>query len=180
MVAPIKPQKQQANGKDSWGFAPAIADMAAPTDTELNAVSGLNFTCFLLADQDGVASTSERVTLARLLCETGTQEALGQQTWSLTDLQIVFDPQADAAADGKKAFEQFRTAGSGYLWRRQNVAFDPDDGDVAADQYVDVFRVEWHQATPGKSNTDASGIYTAMVPVGLLGQEFNVAVVAGA
>lgn len=177
MAAPIKPQKVQANGKDSWGFAPAVDNINAPTDAELNAISGLNFTCFLLAEQEGVTSESERVTLARLLCETSTQQALGQQTWSLADLQIVFDPQAASDSNGKKAFEKFRAAGSGYLWRRQGVV-SVTDADVTAGQFVDVFKVDWHAATPGKSATDASGIYTATVPLGLLDQAFNVAVVS--
>ena len=42
MAAPTKPQKVTANGKDSWFFAPAVANMATPTATEINAVTGLN------------------------------------------------------------------------------------------------------------------------------------------
>src|SRR5690606_34046149 len=102
MAAPLKPQKVTANGKDSWFWVPAIADTAAPTAAEINAASGVNITCFLLAEQDGVTGTAEKVALARLLCETSTTEALGDQTWSLADLQGVFDPQAAAGSTGKK------------------------------------------------------------------------------
>lgn len=178
MAAPIKPQKVTANGKDSWFFAPAIADMTAPTAVEINAATGLNISCFLLAEQEGVTSNAERVQLARLLCETSTSEALGEQTWSLADLQGVFDPQGATGSDGKKAWEALKDGiADGYLIRRQGVKALDDNSEATAGQFVDVFHVETGKATPGKSSNDASGIYTFTAPVGLLGQEFNVAVV---
>ena len=181
MAAPLKPQKVTANGKDSWFWVPAIADMAAPTVAEINAASGVNITCFLLAEQDGVTGTAEKVALARLLCETSTTEALGDQTWSLADLQGVFDPQAAAGSTGKKAWEEFQDAiNPGYLVRRQGVIADSDSAEAATGQFVDVFQVEVAKATPGKSSTDASGIYTFTAPVALVSTpEFNVPV-AGA
>lgn len=174
MPAPVKPQKTTANGKDSWFAAPVIANMEAPTAIEGNAVSGLNFTCFLLAEQEGVTGTTEKVTLARLLCETSTTEGLGEQTWSLADIQGVFDPQAAAGSTGKLAWEFFKDGWEGYFLRRQAVI--ADTGDLVAGQFVDVFKVEVGKATPGKNATDASGIYTFSASVALLDQEFNVEV----
>lgn len=179
MAAPVKPQKVTANGKDTWWFAPAVADMTAPTAAEINAVSGLNITCFLLAEQDGVTGTAEKVRLARLLCETSTTEGLGERSWSLADLMGVFDPQAAEGDDSKKAFELFRESQSGYLIRRQGVVSGAD-ADVTAGQFVDVFKVEVAEATPGKTSTGTDGIYSFMAPVALLDKEFNVAVAAGA
>lgn len=178
MAAPIKPQKVTANGKDSWFAAPAIADMTAPTVTEGNAASGINFSCFLLAEQEGVTSTVEKIRLARLLCETSTTEGLGEQSWSLADIQGVFDPQAAADSDGKKAFEFFRDPWSGFFLRRQAVI--ATTGDLVADQFVDVFKVSTSKATPGKTANDASGIYSFTAGVALEAVEFNVEVVAGA
>lgn len=179
MAAPVKPQKVTANGKDTWWFAPAVADMTAPTAAEINAVSGLNITCFLLAEQDGVTGTAEKVRLARLLCETSTTEGLGERSWSLADLMGVFDPQAASGDDSKKAFELFRESQAGYLIRRQGVVSGAD-ADVTAGQFVDVFKVEVAEATPGKTSTGTDGIYSFMAPVALLDKEFNVAVAAGA
>jgi hypothetical protein len=180
MAAPTKPQKVTANGKDSWFWVPAIADMTAPTTTEINAVSGVNISCYLLAEQDGVTGTAEKVRLARLLCETSTTEGLGERTWSLADLMGVFDPQAAANSDGKKAWELFKDGASGYLVRRQGVVSDSDSSEAATGQFVDVFQVEVAEATPGKTSTGSDGIYSFMAPVALLDKEFNVAVVAGA
>lgn len=177
MASPLKPQKVTANGKDSWYLVPAIANIAAPTAAEINAISGLNISCFLLAEQEGVTGSAEKVRLARLLCETTTTEGLGEQTWSLADLQGVFDPQGASGSDGKKVWELVKDGFDGYLVRRQGVVAK-DNAAVVAGQFVDVFEVETGIATPGKSATDASGIYTFMAPVALLDQEFNVAVAA--
>lgn len=178
MVAPIKPQKVQSNGKDSWWFALAVADMDVPTDLEINAVSGLNISCFLLAEQDGVTSTTEKVRLARLLCETTTTEGLGEQTFTLAPIMGVFDPQAADGTDGKKAWDLFKAGASGYLIRRQGVKADVDSA-VEVGQFVDVFKVDVSEATPGKNSTGSDGIYTFMADVALIEKSFNVAVVAG-
>lgn len=179
MVAPSKPQKVQANGKDSWFWVPAIADMSEPTTTEINAVSGVNISCYLLAEQEGVTSNVEKVRLARLLCETSTTEGLGEQTWSLADITGVFDPQAAAGSTGKKAWEQFQDpVNPGYLVRRQGVVAYSDTPEAADGQFVDVFKVEVSKATPGKTANDASGIYSFMAGVALLDQQFNVEVTA--
>lgn len=177
MAAPTKPQKVTANGKDSWWLVPAIANVGAPVITEVNALSGLNITCYLLAEQEGVSGSAEKVRLARLLCETTTTEGLGEQTWSLADIQGVFDPQGAANSDGKKVWALLKDGFEGFLVRRQGVVA-LDDGAVTAGQFVDVFKVETGIATPGKTANDASGIYSFTAPVALLDQEFNVPVVS--
>lgn len=178
MAAPIKPQKVTANGKDTWWLVPTIADITAPTDAEINAALGLNVTCFLLAEQEGVTGTTEKVALARLLCETSTTEGLGDTTFSMADMQIVFDPQAASGSDGKKAWELIQDGFTGYAVRRQGVK-SGDDADVTDGQFVDVVPIETGIAIPGKSSTDAAGIYTATTAVAITGTpEFNVAVVA--
>lgn len=177
MVAPSKPQKVQANGKDSWFWVPAIADMTEPTIVEINV--GTNVSCYLLAEQEGVTSNVEKVRLARLLCETSTTEGLGEQTWSLADITGVFDPQAAAASVGKKAWELFQDpTNAGYLVRRQGVVAYSDAPEATAGQFFDVFKVEVSKATPGKTANDASGIYSFTAGVALLDQQFNVAAVA--
>lgn len=176
MAAPTKPQKVTANGKDSWWFVPAIASPAAPTAVEINAVGGINISCYLLAEQEGVTSNAEKVRLARLLCETTTTEGLGEQTWSLADLQAVFDPQGASGSDGKKAWEQLKDGATGFLVRRQGVVA-LTDGSATTGQFVDVFPVTTGKGTPGKSANDAAGIYTFIAPVALTDTPtFNVAV----
>lgn len=179
MAAPIKPQKKTANGKDTWWLVPTVADLDAPTATEVNSATGLNITCFLLAEQEGVTSTTEKVALARLLCETTTTEGIGETTWSLSDIQGVFDPQAASGSDGKKAWELVKDGFTGVAIRRQGVV-SVTDADVTAGQFVDAIPVEFGPATPGKSSTGTDGIYTFTASAAITGTpSFNVAVVAG-
>lgn len=179
MAAPVKPKKTTANGKDSWWLVPAIASMTAPKKTEIDAAGGLNISCFLLAEQEGITSTTEKVTLARLLCETTTTEGIGDTTFSMSDVQGVFDPQAAAGSDGKKFWELVKDGFTGYAVRRQGVKANVEST-VTVGEFVDVMPIEMGPATPTKSATDASGIYTFTAAVAVTGTpEFNVAVVAG-
>lgn len=179
MAAPIKPQKKTANGKDTWWLVPAVADLNAPTTTEVNVLTGLNVTCFLLAEQEGVTGTTEKVTLARLLCETSTTEGLGDTTFSMADVQIVFDPQAAAGSDGKKAWDLLSDGFEGVAIRRQGIRAI-DDAAVVAGQFVDSVPVAIAPVIPGKSSSGADGIYTASASVAITDTPaFNKAVVAG-
>jgi hypothetical protein len=179
MAAPIKPQRVTSNKKDTWWAVPTIADTSNPTDDEINAVLGLNITCFLLAEQEGMTPNTSKVQLARLLCEESTPEAIDSTTWSMSDLVGVFAPQAAADADGKKAWALFKDGFTGYLVRRQGVVNDTD-ADVTAGQFVDVVPVETGPATPGKTANDASGIYSFTATVAVTGTPaFNVEVDGG-
>lgn len=180
MAAPIKPAKKASLGRDSYWLVPAIADLSAPTATEVNAATGINITCFLLNDQEGLTGTTERVTLPMLLCETSTSEGIGTTTFSMADLRIVLDPQADSSHNDKKAFEKIRDGYTGFVVRRQNVDA-LSDGAVATGQFVDAAPIQIGLAIPGKSSNDASGIYTATAAVAVTGTPaLNVEVVAGA
>lgn len=176
MAAPIKPQKKTANGKDSWWAVPTVADLDAPTALEVNAALGLNITCFLLAEQEGITGNTSKIALARLLCETSTTEGIDTTTWSMADLVGVFDPQAAGAADGKKAWALFKGGFTGYFVRRQGVVSDVD-ADVTVGEFVDVVPVETGPATPGKTANDASGIYSFTATVAVTDTpSFNVVV----
>lgn len=180
MAAPTKPQLVTANGKDSWFFVPAIADTSAPTAAEINSGTGLNISCYLFAEFEGVTASTGKVTLPRLLCETAQYEANDVTTFTSTDLDFAFSPQAAAASDGKKAWDKFKEGGlSGYLVRRQGVVADSATSEAVAAQFVDVVPVDIGKAIPGKTGTDASGVYRATAPVAITGEpEWNVAVAA--
>jgi hypothetical protein len=180
MAAPTKPQLVTANGKDSWFFVPAVGDKSAPTVAEVNAATGLNISCFLWSDFEGVTASTGKVTLPRLLCEVNTYEANDVTSFTISDLDFAFAPQATSGADGKKAWEKFQAGGlSGFLIRRQGITADSDAPEAVAGQFVDVMPVDIGKAVPGKTSTDASGVYRATAPVAITGEpEFNVAVAA--
>lgn len=177
MADPIKPQKRASFGMDSWGYAPLVADIEVPKLTELEAVTGLNISCFLFNDQEGLTATTEKSSLPLLLCETEGYEDMGATTYSMSDLSSAFDPQAPAGSDGKKSWETLGDYIAGYLWRRQGVrSTEP----LAVGQFVDVVPVRLGKKVPGKTAMDASGAYRFTQPVAITGSPaFNVPVVAG-
>lgn len=179
MVSPTKPRKVQANGKDSWWLVPAIANETAPSITEINAATGINVSCTLLASYEGVTGSTGKVTLERFLCETEQFEANDVTTYTMSDVVGGFDPQAAEASDDKVAFEFLRDGFVGFAVRRQGVTSDTASPDAIVGEFFDVVPVDIARAIPGKSNTDASGIYTFSAAVAVTGKpEFNVAAVA--
>lgn len=177
MVAPIKPQLVTSNGKDTFWFVPAVADKTAPTALEVNAVTGLNISCYLWADFEGPTGSTGKVTLPRLLCELTQYEANDVTTYSLSDISFAFAPQAAAASDGKKAWEKFESGVDGFLIRRQGIRSDADVA-VTAAQFVDVIPVSIAEAFPGKTSTGADGVYMGTAAASITGKpEWNVAVV---
>lgn len=180
MVAPTKPQLVVANGKDSWFWIPAVASKTAPTVAEVNSGTGLNISCYLFADFEGVTTSTGKVTLPRLLCETAQYEANDVTTVSMTDLDFAFNPQGAANSDGKKAWDKFKAGGlNGFLVRRQGVVADQASPEATAGQFVDIIPVEIGEAAPGKTSTGADGVYRATAPVAVTGKPaWNVAVVA--
>jgi hypothetical protein len=175
MAAPIKPALSLAYGRESWGFAPAVANPGAPALTELNAAAGLNLSCMLFGEQEGATADTEKVTLPRLLCETQQFQANGSTTWTMADLQVSFDPQAAASASGKKAWTTLLNGTSGYLWRRQGIDATTD---LVTGQFVDLFPVSIGQRVPGKTGTGADGVFSSTHPISITGAPtLNVAVV---
>jgi hypothetical protein len=175
MVA-IKPANVLAQGADSWGFAPAVADILVPKVSELDAITGLNLSCILFAEQEGLTGTTEKVTLPLRMCETVGFEANGVTTYAMSDLVAAYEPQAAAGSDGKKAWETLTDGIIGYLWQRQGV---PSNDDLEVGQFVHVVPVQLGTKVPGKTSTGADGVYTFTQPVSITAApSFSVPLVA--
>lgn len=176
MVAPVKPRKVTARGKDSWWLVPTIANIANPTILEINAATGINISCAVLAEGDSLTRTTNKVTLPAYLCETDQYEGLDNATWSMGDVVGGFDPQAEAESDDKKAFEFLRDGFTGFAVRRQAVAVTT--GDAVAGQFFDIVPVDVDNAMSDKSSTDSSAIYVFRAGVAVTGApKINVAAV---
>ena len=174
MAAPIKPALKRAYGNDSWGFVLAVANKDVPKLTELDATAGFNLSCSLFGEQEGVTSTTEKVTLPRVLCETDTFEVNGSTTHAMADLMVSFDPQGAAASDGKKAWETLVSGAEGYLWRRQGV---PSKDVLAVGQFVDIIPAQLGTRVPGKTGTGADGVYAFTIPASITDTpSYNVAI----
>lgn len=179
MAAPIKPGKHGSFKKDSFWLVPAIADVTAPKDTEINAVSGIYATCFLRGDQNGPTKTTNKVTFDNLLCEGESSEGLAPASVTMPDIVGVFDPQAAEAHDDKALFEFLRDGYTGFLVHRQNVTNDADD-QAEIGEFVNVFSIDADDAWPDKSAPGPEGFYQFVSGVAYTGQRaLNVAVVDG-
>lgn len=174
MVAPTKPRKVRAHGKDSWWLVPTVADINDPTILEINSASGINISCALLADGDSLTATTGKATLPAYLCETEQFEGNDNTVFTMGDVVGGFDPQAAVDSDDKEAFEFLRDGFTGYAVRRQGVV--ATTGAAVAAQFFDVVPVEIARAVPGKSSNDSSAIYTFSAAVSVTGSpSLNVA-----
>lgn len=157
MAAPIKPSKNTVIGKTSYWLVPTLTE-SGPLLAEVNSASGLNVTCFLLAEQSTPGMDTSKVTLPRLLCETTTTESLDEQKVTVPDFRFVWDPQADAGDNDKKAWALLKDGFDGYLVRRDNVV-STTDASLIADDWIDWFQVSSLSPMPTASANDATGLY---------------------
>lgn len=178
MAAPTTPAKKLANGRDTWWLVPALTP-AAPTVAQVNQTTGgLNVTGMLLSDYEGATTSTEKVTLPKVLLEVVSTEVQGETTNSLGDMTLTLQPQAATGTAGKKAWELFSGGVfTGYAVRRQDVV--GTTGDATAGEFVDSWPVTAVRNAPTKTTTGADGIYSFTASIGVTGAPtFNVVVVA--
>lgn len=182
MTDPIdiaRPERKLAMAKTSWFWVPAIENLSAPTDLEINALSAINATFYMTAEQEDLTPNSEKVTLPRLAYEISAPESVGATTYSLPDRTFIWDPQGEPNSVGVKMWEALGHGPEGNLVRLQSVDAATLE-QVAAGSYVDVLHVKIGAVTPTTSSNDAAGIYTLTASVGVLGYRFHVPVSAAA
>lgn len=166
MAAPTKPALTLAFGTDGWGFVLAVANIAAPTLVELNAVSGFSLSCSVFGDQGGVTASTEKVTLTRLLCETVQYQVNGATTFEMAELMVSFNPQGATASAGVKAWETMTDGLAGFLWQRQGVVATTD---LASGQFVNIIPIQLGTKNPTKTSTGADGVFAFTQPCSITG-----------
>ena len=149
MAAPIRIAATKTFMREKWVYVPTIANQSAPTLVEVNAATGLDISCYLHADTAKPAQNTNRVQLARRLCDGAQYEQIGTTNYTGGDMKYAVNPQAAAASDGKKAFEKFPEGTVGFLVRRLGIAVATD---FATGQFVDTFPVEFGPAMPMPSS----------------------------
>lgn len=90
----------------------------------LGGATAVELTCYLTKGTFGSAAETERGTDERE-CTTQVFEVLGRTTWTLNDLEYVWDPQAAEGAAGNKAYETLVEGTTGVITVRFGV--DADD-----------------------------------------------------
>lgn len=179
MVAPVKPTKIKMTGRQTFWLVPAIADISAPTVAEINAVSGINLSCTLLATSTALTPTFNKVAFDRYLCETDTTEANDTTSWSMADLIGGFDPQAAALSDDKAGFEFLRDPFVGFAVFRNGKPADVVSPAAVAAEFVNVAAVDITAAVDISSPAEASAWARWTAGVSVTGTPaMNVAVAA--
>lgn len=145
MAAPIRPASAKAYGREKWVFVPTVANIAAPTLTEINAGAGLDISCYLFDSSTRPSQNTNLVTKERRVCDTKQFQQVGNTDPQGGEITYALDPQAAALSDGKKLWEKIGTGATGYLVRRLGVDVNTD---FAAGQFVDVFPVEFGPSMP--------------------------------
>jgi hypothetical protein len=153
MAAPIRPAASKAYGREKWVFVSTIADINAPTVSEVTAGTTLDISCYLYESSARPGATTNLVDRERRICDTTTFQQVGTTTYSGGEMVASLDPQAAALSNGKKAWEKFPEGTTGYLVRRLGIAVATD---LAAGQFVDVFPVEFGVPVPGTTGDGES------------------------
>lgn len=153
------PEGTQQLGNTSITVVQTVADMSAPKlATEINATSSVNVSCFMFSGGVG-SSTTNKGTAPRRLCTKTELQRLGLTTYDVTDLQYVYDPQADDTDDENKAKAALTEGTDVYLIVRRGL--DAQDEAYAASQKVDVWHVELgpqNRTTTGEGEFDLYSI----------------------
>ena len=127
------PPGVDVNGRRNAIFIPTSTLSAATLGT-----TGVELICYLTKGTLGMSAETERGTDDRE-CTTVSTEVLGNTTFSLNDLEYVWEPQ-DASGDSvtNKAYNALTPNTNGFLVVRQGILADTA---LAAGQIVDVFPV---------------------------------------
>ena len=133
-------------------FVTALADPAAPkVATEIKAASSVEMTCYLTTqispNADQATVTDDRMCLRQVL------EAPGTVTYSIDELQYVYDVQ-NAASVSNKLYAALPSLATGFVIIRYGIDVDTD---WAAVQKGDVYPVQAgvQIKMPGERNTKA-------------------------
>lgn len=131
---------------------------AAPTLAELDA--GLDITCYLPADfWDGLGFGQEREDDTRA-CDASKRESFGVETWGLTEISHITNPQEAGTAEGNLAKAEILPNSIGYLYLRSGL---PQSTALAGTQTINnIFQVSTGAAA---ELPRASGKYLRTVQV---------------
>lgn len=133
------PEAVKAMGNTSVTVVQTIADTNAPTLTEINAATSVNVSCFLFTGSGAATATTNTGDAPARLCSTQTFQELGNTSYSVGDLQYVYDPQAEDTDDANKARTALTPGSEVYLVYRYGMS--AQEVPYAADQKVDIWKV---------------------------------------
>lgn len=137
----------------------AVLSVASPTApklaTEINAATSVDISCYLYPAGWNPTGTTAKGTKPTRLCSKTQLEQLNRTTWTLADLQYVYDPQADDTAPGNEAKELLVEGTTLHLVER--IGLDADEDVFAVGQRTRDHFVTLGAQIPSGDRTDENG-----------------------
>lgn len=167
------PDGIEARGTGAVFLAPAVADPLAPKLTEYNAATAVNISCDLM----GFETTAEQSKVATTrYCLKQESEALGTVKYGISDITVVYDPQAPTSAE-YKAYKALMGANKNwYLFDRRGV---DSTTALAVGQIGDVYQITIGAVRREPITTTEGELLRSTFTVAVSGQaHFDVAMVA--
>lgn len=153
-MAPLtqwNPSTQISRGNVSVGVAPVVADLEAPTVTEITTGTGLD--CSVQTFNGTSSTDSESIDW---LCDPASEQLPGSTTHTIDDLQIKTTGQDDS-----ELVTSLNVGDVVYIWRRDGLAHETAP---AAGQFIWVWKVIVTSIDPLEANNTFVGI-TAHITV---------------
>lgn len=114
------PPSVPVDGQLTVWFCPAVADLDAPTVTEVNA--GEDITCLLVESKVGVSKTQNTIA-DRRMCETTAFQIPGAAEATADDITYVYDPQGSPSDAINAALAALTEQSTGYYIVRRGVPY---------------------------------------------------------
>lgn len=110
------PPGVDASGRRNIIFSPTNS----PSVATLTGATCVEVSCYLTKGTFGITGETERGTDERE-CTTQVAEVLGKTTYSMADLDYVWEPQAEAASATNKAYDTLKEGTAGFIVVRYGI-----------------------------------------------------------
>lgn len=152
----VYPEGTPTLGNTSVVAVVALADEDAPKlATEINAGTSVNGSCYLYPAGWSPTATTAKGTKPLRLCSKKAQEQFNRTTYSIGDLQYVYDPQGDDSAPGNELKEMLVEGTEVYLLER--IGLDAENDAFAVGQHTVSHHVRLGPQIKSGDRTDENG-----------------------
>lgn len=164
----VYPEGTPTLGNTKVAAVQAIADTSAPSlATEIGAATTVDMSCYLYPAGWSPGATTARGTKPARLCSKTQQETLNRTTYTIGDLQYVYDPQAADSDPGNEAKEVLTEGSELYLVER--IGLDAQTEAFAVGQQVIIHHVVLGPQVRSGDRTDENGEFFITQAVAYVG-----------
>lgn len=164
----VYPEGTPTLGNTSVVAVQTVADEEAPSlATEIGAATSVDISCYLYPAGWNPGANTARGTKPPRLCSTTQQETLNRTTYTIGDLQYVYDPQAADSDPGNEAKEILTEGTEVYLVER--IGLNAQNEAFAVGQQTVTHHVRLGPQIKSGDRTDENGEFFITQPVSYVG-----------